>query len=232
MSSCAPASRGRRQRLESAMRLLSLARTPASVLSPFRRLRACPRRRRRPGSEPARDRDPGVVRGDPSRLPRRRARRGEGRQARDGLLRPGRLPLLHAADEDELLAAAHRREDPQALRRHRAQHLGRPGSHLGRRPHDEREGARARAQDPVHADPAVPRREGRDRRAGQRLLSAAPLRGGARLRRRQDGIEAAVRRAHAGGGARYRESGARRRAVLPEAALRPAPQARARSRSR
>ena len=71
----------------------------------------------------------------------------------------------------------------------------------GRR--DEREGARARAQDPVHADPALPRRARRDRRAGQRLLPAAPLRGGARLCRRKDGVEAPVRRAHADGGARH-----------------------------
>ena len=109
------------------------------------------------------------------------------RQARDGLLRPGRLPVLHPADEGELLAARHRRQDAQALRRDRAQHLGRPGGDLDRRPDHEREGARARAQRAVHADAAVPGRAGADRCAAQRLLPAAPVRGGARLRRRQEG---------------------------------------------
>ena len=85
-----------------------------------------------------------------------------------------------------------RRQDAAALRPDRAQHLGRPRNDLDRRTRHEREGARARARRPVHADAAVPRREGCCRRSPQRLLAAASLRGGARLRRRPAG-EAARR---------------------------------------
>ena len=160
--------------------------------------------------------------------PRRRPRRTP---AHD-LLRPGRLSVLHGAHGDELLAAQHRRQDDAAFRRDRAQHLGRPRDDVDRRTHDERKGARAEPRRAVHADAPLLRRAGRGRRAAQRLLSAAPVRGRARLRAR----EAREREASLGAWlararARSGERPARRRAVLPAAALRSSSSHRAASRS-
>ena len=111
-------------------------------------------RRRGPGA-------PFLVHGNAARHARGRRRRREGAQARDGLFRPGRLPLLQAADGRELPGPGDRGEDAPPLHGHRAQHLGRPRSHLDRRQAALREAARRRAQGAVHADADLPRRERR-----------------------------------------------------------------------
>ena len=146
------------------------------------------------GRVPARHRHSPVVHRVVPRLSRRGPRRDARRTPADDLFRPGRLPVLHGADGDQFFPARHRREDPPAFRRDRAQHLGRPRDDLDRRAHDERKGAGAATQRAVHADAALLRRARRGRGAAQRLLSAAPVRGGARLRGRQARAEGVARR--------------------------------------
>ena len=160
------------------------------------------------------------------RSSRGRTRGSEGGKASASLLRAGRVPLLQGADADELHPAAHRQQDAPPLRRDRAQYLGRPRADLARRQGDSRKRFRAANARSVHSDNSFPGRKRRHRRPPQRLLSPAPLRGGARLRRGSHGRKAVLRRLYEDRGEGGGERKTARGTVLHAAALRPAAKVR------
>ncbi len=128
------------------------------------------------------DRHPALVLDQSARFQGRDRGGGTRRQARDGLFRPGWMPLLQGADEGQFRPRPDHRQDTREFRRHRHQHLGRCRGPLDRWQHNHREGTGAHAEGAVHADAALLRDRRHAGAAPQRLPAARALHAPARLR--------------------------------------------------